>query len=252
MASFLKRSTEHNRQIKARLRGGDIVTLVHSSHNSPSLVEKLGEFGFDCVLIDCEHGAAGPREVEEMARAANLANMVSIVRPEDAVPWLVTRYIECGADGVMVPLIPNAAVAQAMVDRLRFSAPFDYDDRFVILMIETIEAVENLPEIMKVEGVDAYLVAPGDLALTIGSTPITYEWQMGERPKEVDVVVDRAIKTIVDAGKVCGTLVNRGDVASYVGKGVRLIYDHANHMMARGSRDFLSHVHGVRRTERVA
>lgn len=246
MASFLKRSTERNKQIKAKMRRGEIVTLIHSSHTSSSLVEKLGEFGFDAVLIDCEHGAAGPREVENMARAANLAGIVSIVRPEDAVPWLVTRYIECGADGVMVPLIPNAAVAQSMVDRLRFSAPFDFEDRFVILMIETMEAVNNLPEIMKVEGVDAYLVAPGDLALTIGAVPITYEWQKGQRPKEVDIVVDRAIKTIVDAGKVCGTLVNRGDVQSYVEKGVRLVYDHANHMMARGSHDFLGHIKNLK------
>lgn len=245
MASFLRRSTAHNKTIKAKMRRGEIVTLIHASHTSASLVEKLGEFGFDCVLIDCEHGAAGPREVEEMARAANLANMVSIVRPEDAVPWLVTRYIECGADGVMVPLIPNAAVAQAMVDRLRFSAPFDFEDRFVVLMIETIEAVNNLPQILKVGGVDAYLVAPGDLALTIGAVPFTYEWQEGRRSKEVDDVVDRAIKTIVDAGKVCGTLVNRGDVQSYVDKGVRLVYDHANHMMSRGSRDFLSHIRSL-------
>lgn len=245
MASFLKRSTTRNKEIKARMRRGDIVTLIHSSHPCASLVEKLGEFGFDSVLIDCEHGSAGPREVEEMARAANLANMVSIVRPEDSVPWLVTRYIECGADGVMLPLIPNAAVAQSMVDRLRFSAPFDHEDRFVILMIETLEAVNNLPAIMQVEGVDAYLVAPGDLALTIGSIPITYEWQKGKRPREVDVVVDRAIKTIVDAGKMCGTLVNRGDLQSYVEKGVRLLYDHANHMMARGSQDFLGHIRSL-------
>jgi len=239
MASFLKRSTAANKALKARMRKGEVTTLIHSSHPSASLVEKLGEYGFDSVLIDCEHGSATAERVEEMARAANLAGMVSIVRPEDSIPWMVTRYLECGVDGLMLPLIPNAAVAQSMVDRLRFSAPFDHEDRFLILMIETIEAVNNLPEIMKVEGVDAYLVAPGDLALSIGCVPITYEWQQGRRPKEVDAVVDRAISTIVDAGKVCGTLVNRNDVQTYIQKGVRLIYDHTNHMLASGSREFL-------------
>lgn len=247
MASFLKRSTAANKKLKARMRQGDVVTMIHSSHPSASLVEKLGEFGFDAVLIDCEHGSATPERVEDMARAANLAGIVSIVRPEDALPHLITRYLECGVDGFMVPLIPNAAVAQSMVDRLRFSAPFDHEDRFLILMIETIEAVNNLPEIMAVEGVDAYLVAPGDLALSIGSVPITYEWQNGKRPKEVDEVVNRAIRTIVDAGKVCGTLVNRTDVQSYIQNGVRLVYDHANHMMARGSKEFLDTVASARR-----
>jgi 2-keto-3-deoxy-L-rhamnonate aldolase RhmA len=245
MASFLKRDLSRNREIKAKLRGGEVVTLIHSSHPSPSLVEKLGEQGFDAVLIDCEHGSAGPERVEEMARAASLAKILSIVRPEESLPWMVTRYLECGVDGLMLPLIPNAAVAQQMVDRMRFSAPFDHQDRFIILMIETLEAVNNLPEILRVPGVDAYLVAPGDLAMSMGVSPITYEWQSGERPKELTQAVDRAIATIVDAGKVCGTLVNRNDVQSFIRKGVRLVYDHANHMLARGSRDFLDQVRGA-------
>lgn len=252
MASFLRRSMVANRALKARMRDGDLVTMIHSSHPSASLVEKLAECGFDAVLIDCEHGSATPERVEDMARAASLTGIISIVRPEDALPHLITRYLECGVDGFMVPLVPNAQVAQSMVDRLRFSAPFDHQDRFLILMIETIEAVENLPEILRVEGVDAYLVAPGDLALSIGSVPITYEWQNGRRPKEVDDVVDRAIRTIVDAGKVCGTLVNREDVQSFIQKGVRLVYDHANHMLARGSKDFLDTVAGARREAQAA
>ncbi len=245
MASFIRRDLRANRVLKEKLKRGEVVSLVHSSHASPSLVEKLGEYGFDAVMIDCEHGAIGPERVEEMARAASIAGIVSILRPEDAQPWMVTRYLECGVDGLMIPLVPNAAIAQQMVDRLRFSAPFDYQDRFMILMIETLEAVNNLPQILRVEGVDAYLVAPGDLAMSMGLSPITYEWQKGERPKELQAAVDRAIGTIVDAGKVCGTLVNRSDVQHFIRKGVRLVYDHANHMLARGSKEFLEQVRAV-------
>lgn len=239
MASFLKRDLSRNRALKDKMRRGDIVTLIHSSHPSPSLVEKLGEFGFDAVLIDCEHGSAGPERVEEMSRAASLAGLIAIVRPEEALPWMVTRYIECGVDGLMLPLVSDARTASAMVDRLRFSAPFDHQERFLILMIETVEAVKNLPEILRVEGVDAYLVAPGDLAVSMGLSPITYEWQNGHRPQALEQAVDRTIKTIVDAGKVCGTLVNRTDVQSFIRKGARLLYDHANHMLARGAKEFL-------------
>ncbi|WP_083355178.1 HpcH/HpaI aldolase family protein [Mesorhizobium sp. ORS 3428] len=239
MASFLKRDLSASRALKEKLRCGGIGTLVHSSHPSPSLVEKLAECGFDAVLIDCEHGSAGPERVEEMARAASLSGAVSILRPEDPSPWMVTKYLECGVDGLMIPLVSDAKIAQSIVDRFRFSAPFDHQDRLLILMIETIEAVNNLPQIMAVEGVDAYLVAPGDLALTIGAQPITYEWQQGNMPQAVAEVVDRAIKTIVDAGKICGTLVNHSDVGSFVDKGVRLVYDHANHMLSYGAREFL-------------
>ena len=125
------------------------------------------------------------------ARSIEPIEIISIVRPEDSLPWMVTRYLECGVDGLMLPLIPNAAVAQQMVDRMRFSAPFDHADRFIILMIETLEAVNNLPEILRVEGVDAFLVAPGDLAMSMGVSPITYEWQKGRRPAELVAAVDR-------------------------------------------------------------
>jgi 4-hydroxy-2-oxoheptanedioate aldolase len=246
MASFMKRSVDHNRAFKRKLQSGEPVTMIHTSHASASLVEKLGEFGFDAVMIDCEHGPAGPETVEQMARAANLSDVVSIVRPEDAIPHFVTRYIECGADGLMVPMVSDAATAQAMVDRLRFSAPFDHQDRFLILMIETVDAVNRLPEILAVEGVDAYLVAPGDLAVTMNLSPVVYEWQDGVTPAAVEEAVDHAIKTIVDAGKVCGTLVNHGNVGAFLDKGVRLLYDHANHMLARGARDFFDTVRAAK------
>lgn len=109
MASFLKRDLAANRRLKAKLREGNVATMIHSSHPSPSLVEKLGECGFDAVLIDCEHGSAGPERVEEMARAASLAGIVSIVRPEDAMPWMVTRYLECGVDGLIMSRRPPSS-----------------------------------------------------------------------------------------------------------------------------------------------
>lgn len=242
MATFLNRDMTVPRALKQKLKSGEVATLVHSSHPSPSLVEKLGECGFDAVLIDCEHGTAGPERVEDMARAATLSGIVSIVRPEDPQPWMITKYLECGIDGLMIPLVSDAKTASSLVDRFRFSAPFDHQDRLMILMIETVEAVENLPGILGVDGVDAYLVAPGDLALTMGATPFSYEWHGGERPKEVAAMIDRAINTIIDAGKPCGTLVNHNDAADFIAKGVTLLYDHTNHMLSYGSRDFMKRV----------
>lgn len=50
------------------------------------------------------------------------------------------------------------------------------------------------------------------------------------------------IRTIVDAGSVCGTLVNLSDVERYLDKNVRLVYDHTNHMLSHGVRTFLERV----------
>lgn len=234
MASFLKRNLAASKKLKAKLRAGEIATLCHSSHPSASVVERLGETGFDAVLIDCEHGSVGRDRVEEMSRAAALAGTAAIIRPEGSLTHLITGYLGCGVDGFMLPLIMSPAHAREMVEYFQFSAPADYADRTLILMIERIEAVESLPEIMRVPGVDAYMVAPADLALSMG------EWAPGPLTPKVTAAIDRAVKTIVDAGKVCGARIDFHDLPDFVEKGATLLYTHADHMLAAGARQYFS------------
>lgn len=236
MASFLKRDLAASKRLKAKLRAGDIATLCHSSHPSPSLVERIAEQGFEAILIDAEHGSVSRDRVEEMARAAALAGTASIIRPEGSLTHLITGYLGCGVDGFMLPLIMSAAHAQQMVEYFQFSAPVDHGDRPLILMIERIEAVESLPEIMRVSGVDAYLVAPSDLALSMGEPLLRGE----DVTPKVAAAIDRAVKTIVDAGKVCGARINFEDAPEFIEKGVTLLYTHADHMLARGAKDYFS------------
>jgi 2-keto-3-deoxy-L-rhamnonate aldolase RhmA len=240
VASFLKRDLAASKRLKAKLRAGEVATLCHSSHPAPSLVERLAEQGFEAVLIDCEHQSVGRDRVEEMARAAALAGTASILRPEGSLPHLVTGYLGCGIDGLMLPLIMSPAHAQQMVDVFRFSAPVDHADRTLILMIERIEAVDSLPEIMRIGGADAYLVAPADLALSMG------EPLLGERvtPK-VSATIDRAVKTIVDAGHICGARIDFADAPSFIEKGARLLYTHADHMLAAGVKQYRSIISGA-------
>jgi 2-keto-3-deoxy-L-rhamnonate aldolase RhmA len=233
MAGFLKRTLAASKRLNTKLRAGEIATLCHSSHPSPSLVERLAELGFDAVLIDCEHGSVGRDRVEEMSRAAALAGTAAILRPEGSLPHLITGYLGCGIDGLMLPLIMSASHAQQMVDFFQFSAPVDYADRTLILMIERIEAVDALPEIMRIPGVDAYLVAPSDLALSMGE-PLGG----GKVTPKTAAAIDRAIKTIVDAGKVCGARIDFHDLPEFVEKGATLLYTHADHMLAAGARQY--------------
>ncbi len=238
MSSFLKRDLEPSRRFKAKLKSRQPSTLIHSSHPSPSLVEKLAHNGFDAVLIDAEHGSVGRDRVEEMSRAAALSGTAAIIRPEGSVPYLVTGYLACGVDGFMLPLIRSPEQAQALVDTFRFSAPLDHHDRVMILMIEHIEAVKSLPALLRIDGVDAFLVAADDLALSMGE-PVS---PSGPRPERVRQAVDGAVAAIVDGGGVCGMRVDYETVDDFMNKGVTLFYDHADHMMARGSRAFLSKI----------
>src|SRR5262244_3005264 len=105
MASSTKPGGQLTRNLKTKLAAGRAATLINADHASPTLVEKLGQFGFDAVLIDCEHGTPGPERVEEMARGAHSGGLVAVVRPETGLDWLLRRYLVCGVDGWMVPLV---------------------------------------------------------------------------------------------------------------------------------------------------
>lgn len=248
MASFVKQGTELTRNLKAKLGAGQVATMISVDHPSATLAEKLGEFGFDAVLIDCEHGTAGPERVEEMARAAHVGGMVSVVRPETGLDWLLRRYLVCGVDGWMVPLVHNAAMARGIVDAVRFACPLDQDDRFLIVMIESIEAVNDLEQILDVQGIDVFLVAPYDLSRSMGIQHARPHWQENHATPELRDAMDHAIKTIVDAGKTCGVCVTPAstDVEFYIDKGARLLYTHTDQMIAAGSKQLFKFIESTK------
>ena len=88
------------------------------------------------------------------------------------------------------------------------------DETLVTVLFEDIVAINSLEEIVTVDHIDVFYVAPGDLAQSMILTGQTSH-------PDVKAAVDRGIKTIVDAGKVAGMLVNDSTVDDYQSKGVR-------------------------------
>lgn len=217
--------------LKEKLARGEVVTMINPDHPSPSLVEFVGGLGFDAIFIDCEHGMAGPERVQEMCRAARLAGVVPVVRPEANQPWLITRYLDAGAGGVMVPHIDTADAAQELVAAVQYTRHADPASTLVIGMVESRLALDNLASILEVEGIDVFFVGPGDLSKTLGLH--------GQRfhPTVRGMVVEAARK-ITARGKVAGTLVKRDNAAEYVDAGFRFLYEHANAFLADGAQRF--------------
>ena len=217
--------------IKEKLARGEVVTMINPDHPSPSLVEFIGGLGFDAVFIDCEHGMAGIERVQDMCRAAHVAGAAAIVRPDANEPWLITRYLDAGANGVMVPHIHTADAARELVQAVRYARHADHGSKLVVAMVESTQALANLPDILGVDGIDVFFVGPGDLSNTLGMP--------GQRfhPKVRELVMQAALR-IVEAGKVAGTLVKRENAADYVQGGFRFLYEHANAFLAEGAQNF--------------
>ena len=217
--------------IKEKLARGEVVTMINPDHPSPSLVELLGGLGFDAVFIDCEHGMAGPERVQEMCRAARVSNITPIIRPEANRDWLITRYLDAGGAGVMVPHIDTAEAARQLVSAVRYAKPLDHASKLVIAMVESQVALSNLNEILDVEGVDVFFVGPGDLSNSLGLPGQRFHPQVQE-------MVFEAGEKIVRHGKVAGTLVKKENASLYMKHGFRYLYEHANALLADGAQQF--------------
>jgi len=221
-----------NDSLKSRLASGTPVLMVNPNHVSPTLCEKLVRSGADSVFIDCEHGLASYEDIHHMAKAARFAGGWGIVRPQNQERSIITRCLNAGADGLMVPLIHTAAIARDVVYHFRYAVPDDYQNRLLIGMIESVEALRNLDEILEVEGIDVFFVGPGDLSQSMGYSPNVKPGE--KRPAEVVDAVDATLARIRAAGKTAGTLVVKHDAAHLVAAGAQLLYYHADPFVVEG------------------
>ena len=215
-----------------RMDSGTPVLMVNPNHIAPTLCEKLVRSGADSVFIDCEHGLASFEDIHHMAKAARYAGGFGIVRPQNQERSTITRCLNAGADGLMVPLVHTAAIAREVVHHFRYAVPDDHEKRLLIGMVESVEAVKNLDEILAVEGIDVFFVGPGDLSQSMGYSPNVPAG--GRRAQEVLDVVDDTLRRIRAAGKTAGTLAVKQDVAHLVAQGAQLIYYHADPFVADG------------------
>ena len=238
---------------KHKLERGEVVTVV-SGNNTADMIESLGELGFDGAWIEAEHGPIDFADIPDLTRACDLWGMTSIVRVNLHMPGVIYRTLDVGAQGIVVPHVNTADEARAVVDAAKF-APLgsrghytsrqglgvpDYvnranDETLVVVLIEDIVAVNNLTEILKVDHIDIFFLAPGDLSQSMG-----YLGQMNH--PDVQATVDKAIQQITSAGRVAGSLASDATVEDVVRKGSRFLLTQWSPWVADGARGFLSKV----------
>ena len=240
-------------RIKRKLQEGKCATVL-GGLNNPEVIDFMGQFGFDGMWIETEHGPITWEQVTHMSRSCDLWDMTSVCRVNSNAPWLITRTLDVGATGIVVPHVSTREEAEQAAKSAKYG-PIGYrgmaagrqsygvtdyyrkanEETLVVVLIEEIEAVNNLQDILTVDNIDVYFLAPHDLAQTMG-----YTGQMNH--PEVLAVVDRCIAQIVAAGKVAGALVNEDTVEGYIEKGARFFLTNWQPWIARGATQYLSRV----------
>ena len=225
---------------KTKLRAGKPVRICGLGHFIPSYIRHAAHFGFDCVWLDAEHRAFGGREIQSLLAYFHHCDIDCMFRPPTRERARLYRYLEDGATGLMIPHVSSAEDAEALANSVKFpplgdrgldAAGFDSDfllhggvdeyvesanrESFLVIQIETLQAVESVEEIASVPGIDGLFVGPGDLGLRI---------RRSNAPFSLDEAVQRVADAASRHGKAWGRPASSADqVAQLHGQGAQLI-----------------------------
>jgi 2-keto-3-deoxy-L-rhamnonate aldolase RhmA len=174
--------------------------------------------GLDFLMVDNQHGTWTHQDTMLAFRSICLGTATPMVRVEQNDFFAIGTVLDRGALGVLVPMVNSREEAEAAAYAMRYAprggrsyGPFgaafhadgsypDYeasidDEVFLAVQIETQKAVENIDEILAVDGVDCGLVGPNDLRLTMG----VEAWS-----KEHEQAIQSVVEACQRAGKIAG------------------------------------------------
>ena len=219
-------------RFKNKLRAGT-VTVANADYPSPSLVEFLGrpELHLDAVMIDLEQGSADVERLEDMARAARLAGLCSLVRAFSPDAWVIERLMLRGVDGIVVPRLETPGQYRELVQNVRYCFPKTFESKVVIAQIESACAYERLDEILAVEGIDVFFIGPVDLSKSMGH-------EGNYAVPAVAAVIEDICRRARMAGRAVGILVKPHDLQDWQRRGISFLYFHVNDWITLGARDF--------------
>jgi 2-keto-3-deoxy-L-rhamnonate aldolase RhmA len=160
------------------------------SFGHTGVCEMMVRTGFEWLVVDLEHTGIGTHEMAHLIQVVALAGAVPLVRVGANDPLLIKRAMDCGAHGVIVPMVNTAEEAQRAVSAVRYpphgtrgvglyrAQGYGQDfeayrewaagESVLIVQIEHHVGAANLREILAVDGVDGFIVGPYDLSGSLG------------------------------------------------------------------------------------
>src|SRR5450432_1200097 len=188
---------------------------------SPEVARALAAAGFDWAFIDTEHGGFDLETVQDISRVARLAGLAPIIRVGELQYTLVARSLDCGAAGIIFPRVESPELLATAISWTKFPPVgirgyglslhhLDYEahafpavidhmnaNTLVVLQIETRRALDARDELLSVPGVDAVMIGPADLSISLG-VPGQFE-----SPVLVDAI-EKVIESCVKLGVAPG------------------------------------------------
>ncbi|EAQ01692.1 hypothetical protein OB2597_14651 [Pseudooceanicola batsensis HTCC2597] len=178
-------------RFKAALKEGKHQLGFWNTISGPIVPEALAAIGFDWIVVDTEHTTTEAFQVHASLQAiAAYPEVSAVVRPVSNDAAYIKRYLDMGAQTLMIPYVQTPDEARAAVTAMRyppngirgmaggtrasrFGMVRDYmtraeEELCLIVQVETIDALARIEEIATVDGVDAVFIGPADLSGSMG------------------------------------------------------------------------------------
>ena len=207
---------------KRAIAAGEIQYGLWAGIPDTTSAEICAASGFDWLLLDGEHAPFDMRAIYTYLQAVAAYDIQPIVRAVEGDRNLIKQLLDFGAQTLLIPMVDTAEQAADLVEAMRYppqgvrgmgssiaraarwnSIP-NYvrtanDEVCLLIQVESTTALENLHEIVAVEGVDGIFIGPSDLSASMG--------HVGDATHpDVVQTIENTIATIVAAGKAAGIL----------------------------------------------
>lgn len=198
---------------------------------SPLSAELCGHTGYDWLLVDGEHAPNDLNTVLAQLQAIAGTPAHPVVRIAEGNTAVIKQYLDAGVQTLLIPMVETAeqahelvravqyppkgvrGVGTALARAARWNMVDDYfgtvdDEMCLLVQIESVAGLENLDEILTVDGIDGVFIGPADLAASMG-------FLGNPAHPEVKAAVEDATRKIRKAGKPAGTLATSKTIAKH-------------------------------------
>lgn len=178
---------------KAKLKRGEIA-IGHFvlEFATPGIGQMLANAGCDYVIIDMEHSSFTQESIRQAILSSKAAGITPIVRAPDTEYFLMSRPLDAGAEGIMVPRVESRDQVLKIIESVKYPpvgirgsafgiAHDDYkggdmavgtrkanEETLIIVQTETAKSADNVDQILSVEGVDVAWIGQADLTVSLG------------------------------------------------------------------------------------
>ncbi len=245
-------------RLRELLNEGKPTLAIHMINTSPQIVEMIGHSGvIDCIEFVGEYASWGLNDLENFARAVELFPRMSSMMKVDPEPrvFITTRALDAGIQNVLFADCQTAEEVKECVRAVRTTIPQDggyhtctarrsvgygleagsaewaeaQREVVIAIMIENAPAMENLEEILSVEGIDMVNFGPCDYALSIGKPGGRHSPEVKRKERDmIELALKKGVHPRVDAVsslEEAKEFIEMGVRHFCTGTDLRIIYD---------------------------